>query len=181
MTKNGRIESITGDVNLILGDGCTLNVKGLFVPPGKTLTIYGQSAGTGLLHSETGSGAAIGGYAGHDSGSIVIHGGRVEAFGGTNRAGIGTNDGQAGGAIVIYGGNITAKGGDDGAVGDDADRLRTGGPHPHPHPGRLHAGRGRVRRLHQGIRLRHRRQPGRGVLPEPQQLRVCERRTELNE
>ena len=59
VTKNGRVESITGDVHLILGDGFALDVKGLYVPAGTTLTIYGQSADTGTLHSEPGSGAAI--------------------------------------------------------------------------------------------------------------------------
>ena len=45
VTKNGRVESITGDVCLILGDGYTLDVKGLYVPQGSTLTIYAQSDG----------------------------------------------------------------------------------------------------------------------------------------
>ena len=75
---NGRIETITGDVNLILGDGCTLNVKGLYVPAGKTLTVYGQIAGTGKIYShpeKNQGGAGIGGYKDHDNGNIVIHGG----------------------------------------------------------------------------------------------------------
>ena len=37
VTRNGRI-LLTGDVNLILGDGFTLDVKGLYVPFGCTLT-----------------------------------------------------------------------------------------------------------------------------------------------
>ena len=69
VTKNGRVESITGDVNLILGDGCTLDVKGLYVPAGSTLTIYGQSEGTGKIYSHPSGGVAIGGYSGHDNGT----------------------------------------------------------------------------------------------------------------
>ena len=117
VTKNGRIESISGDVNLILGDGCTLDVKGLYVPAGSTLTIYGQSADTGKIYSHPdGGGAAIGGYSQHDNGNIVIHGGTIEANGDGHCAGIGSNDGCAGGSITIYGGTVTAKGGSDGAA-----------------------------------------------------------------
>ena len=77
VTKNGRVESITGDVCLILGDGYTLDVKGLYVPQGSTLTIYAQSGGenAGKIYSHPSGGAAIGGYSGHDNGNIVIHGG----------------------------------------------------------------------------------------------------------
>ena len=83
VTKNGRVESITGDVHLILGDGYTLDVKGLYVPQGSTLTIYAQSDGenAGKIYSHPSGGAAIGGYSGHDNGNIVIHGGTIEATG----------------------------------------------------------------------------------------------------
>ena len=116
VTKSGRVESITGDVHLILGDGCTLDVKGLYVPAGTTLTIYGQSAGTGRLYSHPSGGAAIGGYKDHDNGRIVIHGGIIDAYGYDNCAGIGSNSRRTGDAIFIYGGDITAKGGSDGAA-----------------------------------------------------------------
>ncbi len=108
---------LEGDTHLILGDGCTLDVEGLYIPDGSTLTIYAQSNGenAGKLVSKPDDGAAIGGYSGHDNGSIVIHGGIIEAKGADHCAGIGTNDGKTGGAITIYGGTITAKGGGDGA------------------------------------------------------------------
>ena len=119
VTKSGRIETITGDVNLILGDGFTLDVKGLYVPVGSTLTIYGQnpdsSLDNGKIYSHPSGGAAIGGYSGHDNGSIVIHGGNIVANGYDHCAGIGSNDGRTGGSITIYGGTVTAKGGSDGA------------------------------------------------------------------
>ena len=115
VTVDGRI-LLTGDVNLILGDGYTLDVKGLYVPFGSTLIIRGQSEDTGRLYSHPSGGAAIGGYSGHDSGNIVIGGGTVEAYGYNNCAGIGTNDGRTGGMITIYGGTITARGGTDGAA-----------------------------------------------------------------
>ena len=44
VTVNGWV-SLTGDTYLILGDGKKLDVKGLYVPEGSTLTIYGQTAG----------------------------------------------------------------------------------------------------------------------------------------
>ena len=124
VTVNGRI-NLTGDTWLILGDGYKLDVKGIFIPWGKTLTIYGQSGGTGKIYSHpTSGGAAIGGKSGENSGSVVIHGGVIEAYGDTNCAGIGTNDDKKGGKIVIYGGTVTAKGGENGAGiggGNDGD------------------------------------------------------------
>ena len=115
VTVNGRI-LLTGSTELILGDGFTLNVKGLYIPAGSTLIIYGQAAGTGKIYSRPSSGAAIGGYSGQDNGNIVIHGGTIEANGYDHCAGIGSNDGRTGGAITIYGGTITATGGSDGAA-----------------------------------------------------------------
>ena len=120
VTVDGRIESIEGDVNLILEDGKTLDVKGLYVPEGITLTIYARSDGdnAGRIYSHPGKsqgGAGIGGYSGHDNGNIVIHSGTVEAEGYDHCAGIGSNDGREGGDITIYGGTVTAKGGSDGA------------------------------------------------------------------
>ena len=126
VTKNGRVESITGDVYLILKDGCTLDVKGLYVPAGSTLTIYGQSAGTGKLYSHPSGGAGIGGYDSHDNGNIVIHGGTVEAIGHESCAGIGGNSNQTTGDVTIYGGIITATGGRWGA-GIGAGRNKDGG------------------------------------------------------
>ena len=97
------------DTSILLCDGKTLDVEGLYIPAGKTLTIYGQSGGTGKIYSHPdGGGAGIGGYKGHDNGSIVIHGGTIEAIGDDNCAGIGSNSGQVTGPITIYGGTITA-------------------------------------------------------------------------
>lgn len=42
--------TVSGEVNLILADGCTLNAqKGIVVTTGNSLTIYAQSAGSGSL------------------------------------------------------------------------------------------------------------------------------------
>ena len=114
VTVNNRV-LLTGSTELILGDGYTLDVKGLYVPEGSTLTIYGQTAGTGKIYSHPSGGAAIGGYSGHDNGDIVIHGGTIQAEGYDHCAGIGSNDGKTGGSITIYGGTVTATGGSDGA------------------------------------------------------------------
>lgn len=115
---------LTGDTYLILGDNFTLNVKGLYIPKGYTLTIYGQKNDTGKLVSKPSGGAAIGGYSGHDNGSIVIHGGVIEATGYNNCAGIGSNDSRTTGPITIYGGTITATSTSNGAgigAGRDSD------------------------------------------------------------
>ena len=116
--------AIEDDTWLILCDDYTLDVMGLYVPKGKTLTIYGQTAGTGRIYSHPSGGAAIGGYSEHDNGKIVIHGGTIDATGYDHCAGIGSNDGRTTGDITIYGGKITATGGKQGAgigAGRDSD------------------------------------------------------------
>ena len=47
VSRDSRIEFITGDVNLILGDGHTLDVKGLYVPAGSALSCGYMSAKNG--------------------------------------------------------------------------------------------------------------------------------------
>ena len=117
--KVNRRISLTGDTNLILGDGHTLDVKGIYVPAGTTLAVYAQSDGdqAGKIVSHPSSGAAIGATSGkHRGGSVEIHGGRIEATGHKHCAGIGSNDGDGTTApITIYGGTVTATGGSDGA------------------------------------------------------------------
>ena len=118
--------TVTGAVNLILADGCTLNAeKGIVVTTGNSLTIYAQSGGTGTLNatgttdSSNNASAGIGGSTTiFDSGSITIHGGVINATGGASRwysgAGIGgstpsSGNGGNSGTIKIYGGTITAE------------------------------------------------------------------------
>ena len=122
VTANGRI-ALKGDTNLILGDGKTLDVKGLYIPKGNKLTIYGQSKDSGKIVSHPGGGAAIGAYSGHEGGEIVIHGGTIEATGHDNCAGIGSNDGNGTTSpITIYGGTIYTRGGSDAAgIGGGCD------------------------------------------------------------
>ena len=109
ITISGRV-SLAGDTDLILMDGCTLNVKGLYVPLGKTLKIYGQTEGTGKLVSYSSGGAGIG------AGNIEIHGGSIDAKGDKNGAGIGSYDtDQSSGTITIYAGSVKATGGESGA------------------------------------------------------------------
>ena len=144
VTMNGRIE-ITGTVHLVLCDGMTLTApKGIHVPPGATLNIYGQSEGTGSLAAlfnvkldELMSNqsyinmAAIGGNDGQACGDIAIHGGQVTASGvitvpfpglGTMNAGSGSGIGGGhqsgvGGSVTIHGGTVTATGGTTNGAG----------------------------------------------------------------
>ena len=55
--------TVTGDVHLILADGCTLTAsQGINVSVGNSLTIYAQDKGTGTLTADGGSSqAGIGG------------------------------------------------------------------------------------------------------------------------
>jgi len=114
---------ISGTVNLILADGCQLNVtNGIHVLAGNSLTIWAQTAGTGSL-TATGNGsgtnsggAGIGGGSTQGAGAITIHGGHITATGDGGGAGIGGgNGGGAGGTITIDGGTVNATGNNGGA------------------------------------------------------------------
>lgn len=121
--SNGAIPGIycAGDATLILKDGTTNKVKGfssnnagIYVPSGKTLTIQGGTAGTGILLAYGGSNAAgIGGGSSsanssyRSCGNIVIKGGHITATGG-NGAGIGAGAWTTAGNITISGGVVTA-------------------------------------------------------------------------
>lgn len=102
-----------GDVHLILVDGAALTVsKGISVAATNcSLTIYGQSEGTGTL-TATGStyAAGIGGGAGAGGGTITINGGKVIATGANNAAGIGGGKSGSGGTITINGGKVVTAG-----------------------------------------------------------------------
>lgn len=117
VTISSRIP-VSGDVRLILTDGCTLNAnKGIEVTSGSSLTIYGQTGGTGTLTANADENdAGIGGSWNGSCGTITINGGTVEANGGggTNGgAGIGSTYNQEikGSTVTINGGTVKANGG----------------------------------------------------------------------
>ena len=122
-----------GDATIILKDesvnsvvGFCYTYPGIYIPHGKTLTIQGETLGTGVLNA-TGAGYSAGIGAASESvdiyrscGNIVIAGGVINATaGGERAAGIGCggtiNPGTANpstcGTINITGGTITATGG----------------------------------------------------------------------
>ena len=114
-----------GDATIILKDGTTntvngfhQNYPGIYVPSGKTLTIKGETAGTGSLtaicQDKNGFAAGIGGNNVESCGNIVIAGGTITATGGCG-AGIGSGPATSCGAITISGGTVTATGGNRGA------------------------------------------------------------------
>jgi hypothetical protein len=132
--------NISGDVNIILADGATLNAVngtytgpefqegreasgGIHVPAGSSLTIYRQSGGTGVLNAETNSSddAAIGGgypglgWGNARAGTITIYGGIINAT--AYVTGIGGAGGSHGGTVNIHGGLVTAQGGMGAAIG----------------------------------------------------------------
>ncbi|MGO5096078.1 beta strand repeat-containing protein, partial [Agathobaculum sp. LCP25S3_E8] len=119
--------TVKGNVHLILADGCNLTIKGNIqvMKDVGTLTIYGQSAGTGELNVENSSSkssssyydAAIGGQrlekSVSEAGSITIHGGTINATSNGYGAAIGGSgrkiSGEYGTATVtIHGGTVTA-------------------------------------------------------------------------
>lgn len=103
VTIGGRI-TVTGEVNLILADGCSLTAKeGITVPYYGSLTIWGQGAGSGKLTAAGADGnAAIGGAGTSNVGQITINGGTVEATGGSGAAGIGAGQASAPGRAAIW-------------------------------------------------------------------------------
>jgi hypothetical protein len=135
--SSGNYAGITclGTATIILKDGTTNSVwalnngyPGIYVPQGETLTIQGETLGTGILNARgRGSVAGAGIGAASESkdiyrscGNIVIAGGVINATAGSERAaGIGcggsSNPGSSNpstcGTITITGGTITATGG----------------------------------------------------------------------
>ena len=116
---------ISGDVKLILKDGCTLTAKqGIRINTEATVTIYAQSETVGTMgklvaietHHDK---AAIGGNKDYRAGQLYIHGGEIEADAseGKYAAGIGGGYGDGSGmkALTIYGGKVTAQGAKYGA------------------------------------------------------------------
>ena len=107
-----------GNATIILADETSNTVKGfyedypgIYVPSSYTLTIKGETAGTGSLDaSSNGFGAGIGGGSTIDCGNIAIQGGNITATGG-HAAGIGCGGAGKCGNISISGGTITATGG----------------------------------------------------------------------
>lgn len=129
--------TVTGDVHLILTDGCTLTVNGgIQLEAGNSLTIYGQSEQAGtmgrLIASITSENtaiynAAIGGNTGETGGTLTVCGGAVEATvtvidvsqsdpdtsQGNNN---GSFAGDSYGAAIGGGGSETGTGGDGGTI-----------------------------------------------------------------
>ena len=115
--NNNRL-TVSGDVNLILGDGAVLTAhSGITVNEGASLTIWQQQGGTGALDIDAVdlNIAAIGG---DDSpaGDITINGGVITDKGGARGVGIDGAYTENGGDIVINNGTVNATGGYSGAA-----------------------------------------------------------------
>ena len=129
---NDRIK-INGDVQLILTDGCTLNAqKGINLPENSTLSICGQSGGTGILNANSDGYTSIGGEDGESCGTLNVYGGTVNANSAKNDAAIGGGDsatgtGGNGGTVNVYGGKLNALSDSGTAIGGGASTGGTGG------------------------------------------------------
>ena len=111
-TNNHRI-TVSGTVNLVLLGGSELKLfKGITVPEGSTLNIYGEGLDfSTLMATGEANQAGIGGEERGSVGTINIYGGKVIATGGYSGAGIGGGSYGSGGNINIYGGLVGATGG----------------------------------------------------------------------
>ena len=121
VTNTNRI-TVSGTVNLILCDGCTLTANsGIELEPNNIICIYGQTDNTGKLTAHLTDGAGnpgIGPTANVGTGDFIMHGGVVDVQAGgsgTGIGGFGGNPGCAGGNVTVYGGNLTAIGSYNGA------------------------------------------------------------------
>ncbi len=108
--------TISGEVSLVLTDRTSLvAAQGVLVNFPNSLTVYGQSEGTGRLTSYgIEESAGIGGAKDQAAGTIIINSGNIIATGSNNAAGIGGGSSGNGGTITINGGNILARGGSGG-------------------------------------------------------------------
>jgi len=104
-----------GDATIILADGTENTVTGfdyyypgISVPENKTLTIQGETAGTGKLTASGKWGSGIGGASAEAAGNIVIESGVIIAKSSESGAGIGSGYDGSCGSITINGGTITA-------------------------------------------------------------------------
>ena len=133
VTVGSRI-NISGTVNLILCNGCTLTAsQGIKVSSGNTLNIYGQSGSTGTLIAKGyrsgngGESAAIGSNNDQTIGTINIHGGIINATENVGwSAGIGGGIRGGGGTIRLYGGTITAVGAGGGGSSNGSEAIGKG-------------------------------------------------------
>ena len=117
--------TVKGNAHLILCDGAKLtaagvtNEAGIAVAVGNSLTIYGQTLGTGELEAKNtwwsghdgAGGAGIGGRSGGAGGAVTINGGVITAKSVNRGAGIGGGSFGAGGTVTINGGRVDAHGG----------------------------------------------------------------------
>ena len=110
--------SVSGSVNLILGNGATLTAsKGITVGSDATLNVYAQTNDEETMGALVADGtndkpnwyAGIGGVENADAGTITINGGKINATGWC-AAGIGSGGGTSTvGTITINGGIVTAQ------------------------------------------------------------------------
>ncbi len=129
-----QVVTIDGDVKIVLEDGKSLTVSGgsftgkpgISLTEGNSLTIYGQTEGTGALTATAATYsncAGIGTGYNENFGTITINGGVITATG-EGGAGIGAGSGGDGGTVVINRGSVTATGGSNGAgIGGDSGNI----------------------------------------------------------
>ena len=104
--------TVNGAVRLVLVDGGSLTVNGgIRVEAGHELTVYGQSAGTGELKAIGASRCAgIGAGPSGNSGTVAIHGGKIDARAGDGaKDDIGAGGGGTAGPITITAGLFARK------------------------------------------------------------------------
>ena len=127
----GNTLNLSGNVNLILADGCTMNITatgGCIYADGYSLDIYGQTLGTGTLNAHGEAVSVIYIY----NGSLGIHGGNVNATiegTGIYEAAIVVARTTAGDALIIDRGTVTANGNNGYGINISGGVARINGGH----------------------------------------------------
>ena len=124
--------NVSGDVNLILGDGKAVTAnKGVYVPVGASLTVWGQKKGNGDLEAngefnEPGIGGGYGENKDPNCGTIIVNSGAIIAKSKGLAAGIGgAKDGDAG-TFIMNGGYVVASARGDSAADSGASGIGAG-------------------------------------------------------
>ncbi len=99
--------NLTGDVKLILMDGASLTVKRITSSDEGTLSVYGQSAGTGKLMVDN-TNLSDPNYSAMTVNGLTVHGGEIEVKAARSNVNYLVGGVLSSGPVTVYNGKVTA-------------------------------------------------------------------------